>query len=201
MKPVMCVVFCLVCVVLAALANWSANLPAIDVTLWKGAGVLLSKASELLASGAMAFLALTVYAGAKVATEERVRTRERETLQALIEIHERIAPAKYGVEALVRIQNENDADLFHDGVKPFSNIASFCASWIQPKRKQWCDKEMLDLLKAANSALFSFVVALEVDRKKASAELRVLANAAVSALNAVKAGIGEQTGVPTVDED
>lgn len=201
MKPVTCVVVCLVCVVLAALANWAANIPTIDVTLWKGVGQLLSKTSELLGSAAMAFLALSVYAGAKVATEERVRTRERETLQALIEIHERIAPAQYGVEALVRIQEEKDADLFHDGVKPFSNIASFCASWIQPKRKQWCNKEMLDLLKAANSALFSFVVALEVDRKKASVGLQGLANTAVSALNAVKVGIGKQTGAPIVDDD
>lgn len=192
-RALICVYVGLILVAAALAVGWVDQQPPVTTYLGTNVTQLVAKIPEWLANGAVAFFALAFYTRLKLRTEEGIKFRERETQQALFEIDERIPPAIDAVEALRRIQSQRGGDLPHDGVTPFSNIASFCASWIQPKRRRWCDANMQTLLVEANYALFAFVVELEVRTNVVSQELSTSADAAVKALKKVAEKINERT--------
>lgn len=210
MKPISYVAMSLLCFVLAALVSNVAELSGIDDTLWSGAKDFLGGTSDLLNYGAMSFLAITIYAKGRIRTEVQAQTREQESLLALGQIRERIHPAMRGVEALLRIQVDG-ADIVHDGVESFSKLAQFCACWVNPKRRQWCDDNLALRLRKANSELFSFIVALDVQKEDENGktpnaiemsrfrmgQLQRLTESATEALWQAEKEICEQTGRPS----
>lgn len=194
MRYTQCLILAAGCALIAAVLHWLAIHPAsAERLLWPGAAALAEHISELSINGAVAFVALTFYAGAKASSDERARLRERETSLALNEIYGRIHNAKKGVEALYRIQCDPKSNLPHDGVESFSSIAAFCSSWIQPERKRRCDQTLIKILARTNHALFSFIVALEVSKAQATPNLNGLRDNALACLESVDNEISART--------
>jgi len=181
-KRTECFVIGLVLAALSAALYWVALAPNIETQLWKGASELLKQLSGYAANGAVAFFALCIYVGLKATTEANAHL----TSEAFNEIYDCIEPAKNGIEALFRIQNQNPATIAQDGVEPFNNISSFCSRWMQAKRRRRCSPRLQTMLSQANQSLFGFVVALELAPGQRHPSLQNLRDTAIAALEDVE---------------